>query len=55
MICAADFMGQPHRLLEAQRERLYEEMPVPQGWHEAYARGDADTSAYREYVKGVVQ
>jgi len=48
VICAADFMGRPRRLLEARRVQLYREMPVPEGWHEAYARGDADTSAYRE-------
>jgi len=28
---------------------LYEEMPVPKGWHEAYARGDADTRRYRDH------
>jgi len=44
VICAADFMGHRRRLLEAQRVELYEEMPVPDGWHEAYARGDADVS-----------
>ena len=49
VICAADFMGRPRRLLEARRMQLYEEMPVPDGWHEAYARGDADTKAYRGY------
>jgi hypothetical protein len=37
-------------LLEARREQLYEEMPVPEGWHEAYARGDADTHCYEDYV-----
>jgi predicted metallo-beta-lactamase superfamily hydrolase len=42
VICAADFMGHRRRLLEARRKQLYEEMPVPEGWHEAYARGDAD-------------
>jgi predicted metallo-beta-lactamase superfamily hydrolase len=47
VICAADFMERPRRLLEARRERLYEEMPIPNGWHAAYARGDADTDAYR--------
>jgi len=51
VICAADFIGHPRRLLEARREQLYEEMPVPQGWHEAYARGDADTRRYRDYVR----
>jgi predicted metallo-beta-lactamase superfamily hydrolase len=56
VICAADFLERPRRLLEAQREQLYEEMPVPEGWHEAYARGDADTRGYRDYVsvKGVI-
>jgi predicted metallo-beta-lactamase superfamily hydrolase len=47
VICAADFMEHPRRLLEARRVQLYEEMPVPKGWHEAYARGDADTHRYR--------
>jgi predicted metallo-beta-lactamase superfamily hydrolase len=50
VMCAADFMGRPRCLLEAQREALYEEMPVPPGWHEAYAQGEADTSGYRRYV-----
>ena len=50
VICAADFMERPRRLLEARREQLYKEMPVPPGWHEAYARGDADTHCYEDYV-----
>ncbi|MGC9395911.1 MAG: hypothetical protein ACP5J4_13785 [Anaerolineae bacterium] len=50
VICAADFLERPRRLLEARREQLYEEMPVAKGWHEAYARGDADTRGYRDYV-----
>jgi hypothetical protein len=25
-------------------------MPVPGGWHKAYVRGDADTSAFQDYV-----
>ncbi|NWG87176.1 MAG: hypothetical protein HXY26_06645 [Hydrogenophilaceae bacterium] len=37
--CAADFMGRPRRLLEAQRRELYAAMPVRPGWHEDYARG----------------
>jgi predicted metallo-beta-lactamase superfamily hydrolase len=49
VMCAAGFMKHPIRLLEAWRAKLYEEMAVPEGWHEAYARGDADTSAYSEY------
>lgn len=44
--CAADYMGRPRQLLEAQRVQLYERMPVPEGWHAAYARGRADPDAY---------
>ena len=47
VICAADFMGQPRRLLEARRAQLYDKMPVPEGWHKAYARGEVDTQPYR--------
>jgi hypothetical protein len=50
VICAADFAKQPRCLLEARREQLYQEMPVPEGWHEAYVRGEADTRGYRPYV-----
>ncbi len=49
VICAADFMGRPRMLLEAWRRRLYREMPVADGWHDAYARGEADTSGYRDW------
>ncbi|MGC9356680.1 MAG: MBL fold metallo-hydrolase [Anaerolineae bacterium] len=49
VICAADFMERPHCLLEARREQLYAELPVPNGWHEAYARGETDTLGYRQY------
>jgi predicted metallo-beta-lactamase superfamily hydrolase len=49
VLCAADFMGRRRCLLEARRVQLYKEMPVPDGWHEAYARGEADTGRYRDY------
>ncbi len=49
VICAADFMKHPRCLLEARRAQLYREMPVPPGWHAAYARGDADTHRYGDY------
>jgi uncharacterized protein len=49
VICAADSMGRRRCLLEARRKQLYEEMPVPNGWHEAYARGEADTERYQDY------
>ena len=44
--CAADFMGTSRRLLEAQRENLYEEKPIPENWHAAYAEGKASTQGY---------
>ncbi len=40
VICAADFMGIPRNLLEAERVLWYKKLPVPEGWHEAYARGE---------------
>lgn len=46
IICAADFMGCRRLFLESWRERLYSEMPVPEGWHDAYARGDVNTDEY---------
>ncbi len=47
VLCAAEFMGKEPELLEAQRKSLYEKMPVPSGWHEAYAKGRA---GFVEYV-----
>jgi predicted metallo-beta-lactamase superfamily hydrolase len=41
-VCAADFMGRRRNLLEAERVSWYKRLPVPQGWHEAYARGEVD-------------
>jgi len=49
VICAADFMERPRRLLEARREQLYEKMAAPKGWHKAYARGDIDTHGYEDF------
>jgi len=50
VMCAAHFKKHPCRLLEAQLTRLYRKMPVPEGWHEAYARGETDTSGYSDSV-----
>jgi predicted metallo-beta-lactamase superfamily hydrolase len=50
VLCAADFMGQSRCLLEARRAQLYEETPVPDGWHEAYARGEADPAPWRRWA-----
>lgn len=46
VICAADYMNRRRLLLEAWRHQLYQEMPVPKGWHKAYASGRADTDKY---------
>jgi predicted metallo-beta-lactamase superfamily hydrolase len=51
VICAADFMERPRCLLEARRVQLYEELPVPDDWHEAYANGKANTEGYRQYQR----
>ena len=48
VICAADFMGKPRMLLEAKRERLYEDMPVPEDWHKNYAKGKVSTKEFLE-------
>jgi len=46
ILCAAEFMGREPELLEAQRKILNEKMPVPSGWHEAYAKGEAGFEGY---------
>jgi predicted metallo-beta-lactamase superfamily hydrolase len=51
VMCAADFMDKPRLLLEADRERLYKRMPVPDGWHEDYARGKVSTDDYLNMAK----
>ena len=42
VICAADFMGFHRNLLEADRVFRYKKLPVPDGWHRAYAHGEID-------------
>ena len=44
--CAADFMGCARQLLEAKRVQLYEQMPVPDTWHDDYAKGRVDPNSY---------
>jgi hypothetical protein len=44
--CAADYMGKPRRLLEAERKRLYDEMPVPPQWHSSEAVKDSGIERY---------
>ncbi len=59
ILCAADYMGLDRIPLESMRERLYREIPVPDGWHEAYASGKIDIFAYRPlfeaYFKKITQ
>ena len=42
VICAADFMGLRRNLLEANRVWWYKKLPIAEGWHRAYARGEVD-------------
>ena len=53
VICGADFMKAPRMLLEARRKSLYEDMPVPAGWHEAYSKGKVSTDRYWNLAKGI--
>ena len=46
VMCAADFMHKSRSLFEADREYLYKKMPVPNGWHEDYAKGKVSTDDY---------
>ncbi len=48
IMCAADFMRTTRLLLEADRERLYREMAVPDGWHEDYEKGRVTTEDYQD-------
>ena len=41
-VCAADFMGRRRNLLEAERVLWYKKLPIPDGWHRAYAHGEID-------------
>jgi predicted metallo-beta-lactamase superfamily hydrolase len=54
IMCGADFMKKPRMLLEAQRPQLYEEMRVPEDWHEAYALGKVTTDSYWNLAQGFV-
>jgi len=51
VMCGADFMGKPRMLLEANRQYLYEKMPVPNGWHKDYVKGKVSTNDYWELGK----
>ncbi len=42
IFCAADFMHRPRLMLEARRSALYQEMTVPENWHQQYEQGRID-------------
>lgn len=44
--CVAEFMGHSRKLLEARRVQLYEQMPVPETWHDEYAKGRSNLNSY---------
>lgn len=46
VICAADFMKSTRHLLEAQRSKLYNELPVSEEWHQRYAENKESTEKY---------
>jgi predicted metallo-beta-lactamase superfamily hydrolase len=48
VLCAADFMCRRRMFMEAERESLYRNFPVREGWHEDYAKGKATTKNYRQ-------
>lgn len=50
-MCGANFMKKPKMLLEAKRESLYRDMPVPQEWHEGYAKGEVNIDHYWNLAK----
>jgi hypothetical protein len=49
VMCAAAFMHVDPCFLEAWRGTLYEELPVPNRWHEAYATGELGTQGFRQW------
>ena len=48
VMCGADFMGAPRMLLEADREKLYTDMPVPADWHDMHEKRRTGGDAYWE-------
>ena len=46
IFCAADFMRRPRLLLEARRTELYQEMEVPENWHQKYEQGEVSVEKF---------
>ena len=55
VLCAADFMGNPRLLLEAERKALYDAMLVPPDWHQDYAEGKTTTRGFHKFIRGHTQ
>lgn len=51
--CAADYMRQPRRLLEAERDQWYQRVPVPEGWHDDYAQGRVNLDGYLDGLRSL--
>jgi len=46
IFCAADFMLRPRLMLEARRTELYQEMEVPENWHQKYGLGKVSVEKF---------
>jgi uncharacterized protein len=46
IICGADFMRRPRKLLEADRRQLYKDIPVDSNWHKMYSEGKVSAGQY---------
>jgi uncharacterized protein len=46
IICGADFMKRPRKLLEADRKKLYKSIPVDSNWHKMYSEGKFSAKKY---------
>jgi predicted metallo-beta-lactamase superfamily hydrolase len=51
--CAAGYGGTVPLLLEAGRNELYRKMPVPDGWHDAYRRGEVSGEELASFLAEV--
>ena len=54
VFCAAEFMNRPLRLLEARRSELYEQMPVPENWHQHYEKGIITMDQVLNFTAGCI-
>lgn len=55
IFCAADFMNKPRLLLEANRKKLYQKMPVADDWHDNYAKGLVSVTGYIDNLESELE